>query len=454
MFPLLSRAASKVVVVRSIRSAALSTKAGTGIDAGLWGQKARSVPGALPPSVSRQGKLLVGLLNGGEVADYQMAYKDIPGWVHRVFAAVDSDVELREYRLYEGEMPARLDECQHYVFSGSTCSVFQNDPSRPWIARLHRFMQDLLADPRADGPRALGICYGHQLAAYALNDRSGVARNPFGWGVGLRDVVLPREVDMPLWMAPRADVIRMLFSHQDIITHTPKAMSVLGASPHTANSLAVTHNPAGVPKLFSFQGHVECPRSYMHKMYEARTAIIDTSETGRAHRACESLSSTVPSHELLLMRWAINFFRFDFQRTAALSPARAHSATASPLSTRRPLPSELDTWQPGHVSQYHPHTFTFSVDMAQPVSAYSFVGNHLGLPDIRHLEPKPARVQPRRKLSITTPVVAAPLRPLWQPEPSRPDLDRTIVFQHLPPPARASAAMYACAPASDPHLWP
>ena len=101
-------------------------------------------------------------------------------------------IELREYTLYNGEMPSNLLECDHWIFSGSTCAVYQKDPSRPWIAKLHQvtllcygliqgttnhishkwrvscvwrqFMAELIDHPDPNGPRAIGVCYGHQVS--------------------------------------------------------------------------------------------------------------------------------------------------------------------------------------------------------------------------------------------------------------------------------------------------
>jgi len=123
--------------------------------------------------------------------------------------------------VFDGALPASLSECDHYIVTGRSPSVYDD---RPWIAKLNGFLRALLLHADPLGPKAVGVCFGHQAAALVLNNTAGVGKSAVGWGVGLREVQLLPASQQHEWMQPRVASVRMCFSHQDVVQHLQSLM--------------------------------------------------------------------------------------------------------------------------------------------------------------------------------------------------------------------------------------
>lgn len=126
------------------------------------------------------------------------------------------------------EFPARADAYDGYVITGSKYSV--ND-DKPWIHRLFAFIREM----HAADVRVVGCCFGAQAVAVALG--GAVQPNPLGWELGVRELTpSPAGRAVPaLQGAPWP--LRILESHQDIVTRLPAQAVHLGASPRTPHEL-------------------------------------------------------------------------------------------------------------------------------------------------------------------------------------------------------------------------
>src|SRR5690606_39543798 len=72
--------------------------------------------------------------------------------------------------LVNGSFPEKASDCDAYLSTGSSFSVYENVP---WIHQLADFVRTL-ADQRIP---YIGICFGHQMIGHALGGKVGKARS-------------------------------------------------------------------------------------------------------------------------------------------------------------------------------------------------------------------------------------------------------------------------------------
>jgi len=164
--------------------------------------------------------LHVGLLQCGHVhpevaadnGDYPELFADLLG---------HHGIELRTYRVTEGELPASTSECQGWLVSGSANSAYED---LPWIPPLEETLRSMVDDRSP----MVAVCFGHQVLAQALGGR--VAKSPEGWGVGIQRYEL---IGVPQsWMAPATNVVKVLASHQDQVVELPQGAELRARSAH------------------------------------------------------------------------------------------------------------------------------------------------------------------------------------------------------------------------------
>lgn len=176
--------------------------------------------------------------------------------------------EAYDYRIYavdEGELPARPEDCDAYLVTGSSAGVYE---PLPWIAPAMDFLN------AAKGRAALvGVCFGHQLMAQAFGGE--VIQSPKGWALGEQAYrVLSREP----WMDDGAGVIRLPGTHQDQVVAQPPNTEVFAASAFTPlGGLVWRDQPA-----ISIQLHPEFEPAYAMSLIEARRGSRYTDEQADA----------------------------------------------------------------------------------------------------------------------------------------------------------------------------
>ncbi len=170
----------------------------------------------------------------------------------------------RSYKTHEGEAPARPEDCDGYLITGSAAGVY--DPL-PWIGRARDFLR------AAKGKAALvGICFGHQLMAEAFG--GAVIKSPKGWGLGLHRYQVRERAP---WM-DEASSFANAASHQDQVVEQPPATRVLAGSDFCPlGMLAYDDQPA-----ISLQLHPEFDPAYAIALLEARRGSRYTVEQADA----------------------------------------------------------------------------------------------------------------------------------------------------------------------------
>ncbi|RME02924.1 MAG: hypothetical protein D6812_05665, partial [Deltaproteobacteria bacterium] len=94
------------------------------------------------------------------------------GMFVRLLRSVEPALSFRTFHVQEGELPGTQDDCDAYLITGSSASVYED---LPWLPPLSACVRRLFAE----GRKIVGICFGHQLLAHALGGRT--ERAPQGW---------------------------------------------------------------------------------------------------------------------------------------------------------------------------------------------------------------------------------------------------------------------------------
>ena len=163
--------------------------------------------------------------------------------------------ETERYDVGAGELPD--DPCAHraYLITGSPAGVYE---PLAWIAPLSKFIR------AASEARMVGICFGHQIMAEALDGR--VEKSEKGWGAGLhRYSIVEREP----WMDDAGE-IAVPASHQDQVVVQPPGTRIVAQSSFTPfAALAWTGRPA-----ISFQFHPEFEPAFAKALIEKRYDLV------------------------------------------------------------------------------------------------------------------------------------------------------------------------------------
>ena len=167
------------------------------------------------------------------------------------------EFELVTYRAYLGELPGSADACDAYLGGGSRYSVFEE---KEWIQRLVDFVRELHAKRK----KFVGICFCHQVIAHALGGQ--VERSTRGWGLGCKEVTISGSAP---WMNPPRNQCRMLFTHQDQVTHLPEDAKLLGGSDHCPNGIFSMGD-----HFLALQSHPEYTLEYVRPLMESFREII------------------------------------------------------------------------------------------------------------------------------------------------------------------------------------
>ena len=177
------------------------------------------------------------------------------------------------------------------VITGSPRSLV--DPE-PWMEEA----AETVRRAHAAGVPTLGVCFGHQLVAYAFGAR--VRMNPNGWEFGTHDVDLTDDgADDPLFVGlPRR--VRVNQSHRDEVWELGQTIRRLAGSAHTeTQAIAVGEHTRGV------QFHPEMSGKVVRRIIEYRRPILEDDLTCRGRcrtqlgRLVESSTDTPHGEQVL-----------------------------------------------------------------------------------------------------------------------------------------------------------
>ena len=226
----------------------------------------------------------VGLLECDHVAedlrhiagDYRQMFTDL-------FQRHAPQIELKYFDVRNGDFPDSPDDCEAYLCTGSRFSVYDDEG---WIHELKDFVRQLRG---ADKPY-VGICFGHQMLAEALDGK--VRPAPQGWGIGVHGLNL---VKMESWMQPEQASCGIQYTHRDQVRQLPENSVVLGESDHCPVAMFRVGD-----KMLGIQGHPEFPAAYAEALIRKRTGLIGAEVVNAA-------KFTAPTDEAIITNWLTKF---------------------------------------------------------------------------------------------------------------------------------------------------
>lgn len=204
-----------------------------------------------------------------------------------VIARVDPSVHMDVFSLPDGHWPDDLDAYDGWMTTGTRASVYDDEP---WIVQFADFVRELHAERR----KMFGVCFGHQMIAYALG--GAVRRADHGWTLGVNEW---RVRQRRWWMDPPLDTIQLIHSHQDQVIELPPEGVVLASTQRCPIAMLAIGN-----HLVGMQGHVEFGPEFVGPLYESRTEMLGAD----AVAAAQSSLST-PCNQELVAAWMLRFFR-------------------------------------------------------------------------------------------------------------------------------------------------
>ena len=162
------------------------------------------------------------------------------------------------------------------MMTGSPLSVTRPEP---WMERAAEFM----VGAAAHGVPVLGVCFGHQLLAYAHGAR--VVRNHQGREIGTVEVALSEAGrEDPLFHGlPERFTVQA--THEDIVEQPPAGTTVLAGNANTAvQALAFG------PLIRGVQFHPEVQPEAMRALILARAEKLEVEATARGHAPGERMT--------------------------------------------------------------------------------------------------------------------------------------------------------------------
>lgn len=214
-------------------------------------------------------------------------FGDYPDFITGLFQAIDHPLSYKIYLAKKGQFPQTVDECDSYIVTGSTYSVYDD---LGWIQQLLHFIQRCHQKKK----KVLGLCFGHQAIAAALGGK--VEKSRKGWGLGVHDLEI---VSATPWMVPHQPTISLLFTHQDQVTKLPPGAIMNGTSPFCPYQIFSIDQ-----HIFSLQGHPEFTRPFLKRVLAGRITKI-----GEAAFQQAVTSLSCPTDEKLVANWLLNFLQ-------------------------------------------------------------------------------------------------------------------------------------------------
>ena len=230
----------------------------------------------------------IGILKTDDVLPQLAAnHGEYDGMFTRLLAAADADLEFATFDTRASSLPA-LDDCDGWLVTGSRLSVYDDVE---WIGRLGAFVRDAVAAER----KLVGVCFGHQLVAHALDGKVEAAAE--GWTVGVQEL---RMAESFPW-APGADPsVRLIHSHRDQVTRLPTGAVAVGGNARCPVALYRLGET-----VMCVQGHAEFTGDYARSLYAVRRADLGA-ET--CDRAVDTLDGGDDSARV--GSWIAAFFRY------------------------------------------------------------------------------------------------------------------------------------------------
>lgn len=207
--------------------------------------------------------------------------------IRDMFSSILPKIDIEIFNCQLCHYPQDIDAFDFYITTGSRANAYD---AEPWILQLIDFTRQLDLHRK----KLIGICFGHQIIAMALNQ--SVKRSEKGWGVGIAE---HRIVATPDWMSKKASSLNIIVSHRDQVVSIPPEATLIAESDFCPFFIVQWND-----HFLSIQGHPEWNSDYSRALMNARRGIIP------AERIEEGLSTlTRTTDNDLFIRWVIDFVK-------------------------------------------------------------------------------------------------------------------------------------------------
>lgn len=215
----------------------------------------------------------------------------IPSYVSmftKLFDATGLDMEYSIFRTLEGELPdlTLLDKNAIYLIPGCNLSAYDDVE---WIKALIEWTIEAFRQ----GAKLMGVCFGHQLIAYALG--GNVERSPKGWGIGMRESKVEDSEALKVFSDGK---LRLFYNHHDQVTQLPKGATLISTS-----AFCPIESYRIGKQVMCFQGHPEYICEYERHLLANFT---DGEPEEICQRAIASLDGK-PHQGGAIARWVVDY---------------------------------------------------------------------------------------------------------------------------------------------------
>lgn len=174
------------------------------------------------------------------------------------------------YAVLDMDFPETVDGYDFILITGSKHGVYED---HAWIPPLEALIRQIYAD----GPKLVGICFGHQIIATALG--GSVEKSDHGFIVGTQRYQVKLETG-------ETKEVALYAWHQDQILEKPEAAEII-AHADTCPLAGLKYGDRAI----TFQPHPEFKEAYMRDLIVARTGTALSQQI--ADEANESLKAPV-----------------------------------------------------------------------------------------------------------------------------------------------------------------
>ena len=186
----------------------------------------------------------------------------------KLLTKADEGLTYRIYQAYKYSLPNATDECDVYLITGSSYSVYDTEN---WINDLKEFIRQI----NKENKKLIGICFGHQIIAEALGGQ--VKKSDKGWGIGLMESKVLQHKN---WMEPDRSYFYLLVTHQDQVISLPEEAVLIAT-----NEFCINFGFMIKDHILTFQGHPEYEPEYLTYLMEKREKIIGNERVDVAKRS-------------------------------------------------------------------------------------------------------------------------------------------------------------------------
>jgi len=211
-------------------------------------------------------------------------FGDFPEWFARPLAPL---VRLRVVRPYAERLPS-LADLDGILVTGSLASVTRPEP---WMEDAAGFLRDATRSLPV-----LGVCFGHQLLAWALGGR--VERNPAGLEAGTGEVRLTEAGRRDPLFSGLPDRLPAQQMHEDHVPAPPPGATLLAEGSVTPVQAFASGRARGI------QFHPEIDARVMRCLVERDRRVVEAHAPGGAEPVLASIRET-PEAARVLHNWAV-----------------------------------------------------------------------------------------------------------------------------------------------------